>query len=258
MNPSSEERDIRIKEIFEKRGVTTFWGAYSMLTEEAGCSDLVSFEDCIIHFGSDNIFDGVTYVRVYEDDDRDDTEYLVVLKYKTNNIHPKLCTLVDFCKANNIDWSDIDGVSETVKFRFTHDIILEFFKAEFLKYFKTKMVTSTDYHEFKKDLDVNIDIDEDEEVGEVDDCDEPGGLDDTWLDIDGETMERQRERLARLAEQQRAMQREERRERAEPTRDPVIIRDYSDISSILGQDDNGLYRMSLDEITQLLSKKKWG
>ena len=171
MSPSSEERAIRIKEVFEKHDVTTFWGAYSMLTEEAGCADLVSFEDCVIHFGCDNLFDNVSHIKVYVEEDSDcDDDYHVILKYKLNNIHPKLNKLVEFCKTKNIDWSDIDGASETVKFKFSHVIIVAFFKAEYKKAFKQEL-SPEDYddcelrNEDEEELvDVGVEEDLDDEI----------------------------------------------------------------------------------------------
>jgi hypothetical protein len=97
MNASSEERDKSIKEIFEKHGVTRFWEGFKLLTDKAQCSDLISFEDCIIHFGGDNIFKDVSHVEMgVFNSNNNINEYQVTLKYKINEVHPNLTILVDF------------------------------------------------------------------------------------------------------------------------------------------------------------------
>lgn len=138
MKSCSSERDERIKEILDKRKIDNFWHAYKMFTEDADVNDLTSFEDCLIHFGYDTIFENMSTLELIRYSNDNDFLTLIV-KIRKNEIHPKLDRLVSFCNENKIDTSDLEGATETITVRIKHEIIIKYIQGEYKNKFGTTL-----------------------------------------------------------------------------------------------------------------------
>ena len=174
MNPSSRERDVRLKEIFEKRNITRFWVGYQMLTEEVGCSDLTAFEDCLIYFTEERMFEGMFHgklqvevgcLRVY-----------LRATYKMEETHPMLKSMIDFCKERKIDWSGIGGASDTFTVLINDYIVKEYVKSVYKKHFGCEIEEFTSHAEGQ--FTAPVGIDRGGLMAEEDDGDALGGVDD--------------------------------------------------------------------------------